>query len=126
MDHEKRSGGLGVFMVLPVLLAVGVGGFALGRNQGKVTDSTPYIQARVEGGPQCVAHVRYGFAAEKGLTTYNDGSTKYEPGTYTGPKHGEDEAAKGQALLLEYYGLLLDAGFKISDEGKWIKPKRCK
>jgi hypothetical protein len=38
----------------------------------------------------------------------------------------EQEAAKTQALLLEYYGLLLDAGFGVTPEGKWIKPKVCK
>jgi hypothetical protein len=102
------------------------GGYWVGHGRLRDPETTPFLQARVEGGKQCVAYVRYGFAAEKGLTTYADGSTKYEPGTYTGPKHGEDEASKGQALLLEYYGLLMDAGFTVSEDGKWIKPKRCK
>lgn len=47
------------------LLAASVG-FWLGRKQGRTVESTPFIQARVEGGPGCLAVVRYGVGAEKG------------------------------------------------------------
>ncbi len=100
------------------------GGYWVGHGRLKDPETIPFIQARVEGGTQCKAIVRYGFAAEKGMDVTQD-STVYLPGTYTGPPQAKRDAAQQQALLLEYYGLLLDCGFKADSDGRWIKPKKC-